>query len=209
MRKSIQCWQCGTRMTLDALASNDGDCPECEVEIHLGEYLSEALDTNQRLEAELAATVKDSLTVGKAQMARDSAELRRLCAERDKLKAKAAVPGWMTTPEAFAERAYHAGWRDIADAQHEGIAVMYDELFASAQAQPQSYGVIVPRAIAERMAIDAAQYEHEHAVVNDNVQLWQQPRARLTLTVGDLRTVRALLGGDQPDQPGSAKGGEE
>jgi len=40
------------------------------------------------LEAELAATVKDSLTVGKAQMARDSAELRRLCAERDKLKAK-------------------------------------------------------------------------------------------------------------------------
>ena len=54
MRKSIQCWQCGTRMTLDALASNDGDCPECEVEIHLGEYLSEALDTNQRLEAELA-----------------------------------------------------------------------------------------------------------------------------------------------------------
>ena len=55
MRKSIQCWQCGTRMTLDELASNDGDCPECEVEIHLGEYLSEALDTNQRLEAELAA----------------------------------------------------------------------------------------------------------------------------------------------------------
>jgi len=54
MIKSIQCWQCGTRMTLDALASNDGDCPECEVEIHLGEYLSEALDTNQRLEAELA-----------------------------------------------------------------------------------------------------------------------------------------------------------
>ena len=59
--------------------------------------------------------------------------------------------------------------------------------------QPQSDAVIVPRAIAERMAIDAAQYEHEHAVVNDNVQLWQQPSARLTLTVGDLRTVRALL----------------
>ena len=62
--------------------------------------------------------------------------------------------------------------------------------------QPQSDAVIVPRAIAERMAIDAAQYEHEHAVVNDNVQLWQQPSARLTLTVGDLRTVRALLGGE-------------
>lgn len=65
-----------------------------------------------------------------------------------------------------------------------------------APVQPQSDGVIVPRAIAERMAIDAAQYEHEHAVVNDNVQLWQQPSARLTLTVGDLRTVRALLGGE-------------
>ena len=63
-------------------------------------------------------------------------------------------------------------------------------------AQPQNNGVMVPRAIAERMAIDAAQYEHEHAVVNDNVQLWQQPSARLTLTVGDLRTVRALLGGE-------------
>ena len=62
--------------------------------------------------------------------------------------------------------------------------------------QPQNNGVIVPRAIAERMAIDAAQYDHEHAVVNDNVQLWQQPSARLTLTVGDLRTVRALMGGE-------------
>ena len=35
-----------------------------------------------------AATVKDSLTAGKAQMERDSAELRRLCAERDQLKAE-------------------------------------------------------------------------------------------------------------------------
>ena len=66
----------------------------------------------------------------------------------------------------------------------------------AAPTEPQSESVIVPRAIAERMAIDAAQYEHEHAVVHDNVQLWQQPGARLTLTVGDLRTVRALLGGE-------------
>ena len=65
------------------------------------------------------------------------------------------------------------------------------------KAQPS--GVVVPRAIAERMATDAGQYDHEHAVVNDNVQLWQQPNARLRLTVGDLRTVRALLngGGDE------------
>lgn len=54
MSESIQCWQCGTRMTLDELASSDGDCPECEVEVHLADYLSEALEANQRLAAELA-----------------------------------------------------------------------------------------------------------------------------------------------------------
>ena len=54
MAESIQCWQCGTRMTLDELSSNDGDCPECEVEVHLADYLSEALEANQRLAAELA-----------------------------------------------------------------------------------------------------------------------------------------------------------
>lgn len=43
MAESIQCYQCGTRMTLEELASNDGDCPECDVEIHLAEYLSKAL----------------------------------------------------------------------------------------------------------------------------------------------------------------------
>ena len=72
---------------------------------------------------------------------------------------------------------------------------LVDDILPCMPDQPQSDDVIVPRAIAERMAIDAAQYEHEHAVVHDNVQLWQQPGARLTLTVGDLRTVRALLGG--------------
>ena len=43
------------------------------------------------LRTSLAATVKESLTAGKAQMARDSAELRRLCAERDKLKTELAL----------------------------------------------------------------------------------------------------------------------
>ena len=80
--------------------------------------------------------------------------------------------------------------------QQEIVEAVFNAMLAAAPAQPQSDDVIVPRAIAERMAIDAAQYEHEHAVVNDNVQLWQQPSARLTLTVGDLRTVRALLGGE-------------
>ena len=84
MRESIQCWQCGTRMTLDALASNDGDCPECEVEIHLGEYLSEALDTNQRLEAELAKAHEYGYQYRQ--------ERNRAEAELAALKAKAAVP---------------------------------------------------------------------------------------------------------------------
>ena len=159
MRKSIQCWQCGTRMTLDALASNDGDCPECEVEIHLGDYLSEALDTNQRLEAELAA-----------------------------LKAKAAVPGWMTTPEAFAERAYHAGWCDLADAQHEGIAVMYDEL-AAAPAQPQSDGVLMPVSDVEEyisLLIDEAD-AHLHGRHQPEMQAHMR---------AEIERVRALLGGE-------------
>lgn len=54
MSESIQCWQCGTRMTLDELASNDGDCPRCEVEVHLAEYLCTALLRVAELEADLA-----------------------------------------------------------------------------------------------------------------------------------------------------------
>lgn len=54
MGESIQCWQCGTRMTLDELASNDGDCPRCEVEVHLAEYLDKALSKVATLEAENA-----------------------------------------------------------------------------------------------------------------------------------------------------------
>lgn len=72
----------------------DGDIHgECAVEI-------------KRLEKELAATVKDSLTAGKAQMARDSAELRRLCAERDQLKAKCvALEGYAAAVEKSADKA--------------------------------------------------------------------------------------------------------
>lgn len=106
-------------------------------------------------------------------------------------EAKAAVP--------FAYHKKYMGGTDFMLHEpwcEDGISPEWEPLYAAAQAQPQGDAVIVPRAIAERMAIDAAQYEHEHAVVHDNVQLWQQPGARLTLTVGDLRTVRALLGGD-------------
>ena len=105
------------------------------------------------------------------------------------IRAKAAAPEkYKMQPYQTVDKGstnYKAGWNACINA-----------MLAAAPAQPQSDAVIVPRAIAERMAIDAAQYEHEHAVVHDNVQLWQQPGARLTLTVGDLRTVRALLGGD-------------
>lgn len=68
MGESIQCWQCGTRMTLDELASNDGDCPRCEVEVHLAEYLDNALSKvaaleaeNAKLRAELERRVPDAL----------------------------------------------------------------------------------------------------------------------------------------------------
>ena len=73
--KAIQCWQCGTGMTLDALASNDGDCPECEVEIYLGEYLSEALDTNQRLREALADLLESPASVVQATVPRAGIEM--------------------------------------------------------------------------------------------------------------------------------------
>ena len=56
-------------------------------------------------------------------------------------KAKAAVPDWMASSSQFAERVYHAGWRDLADAQHEGIAVMYGELAAATAQTGSAKGV--------------------------------------------------------------------
>ena len=87
-------------------------------------------------------------------------------------------------------------------AQHQRIlatATHPADQVAEGAVEPPHSDVSVPRAIAERMAVDAEQYDHEHAIVNDNVQLWQQPSARLTLTVGDLRTVRALLNGGRDE----------
>lgn len=106
------------------------------------------------LEAELAATVKDSLTVGKAQMARDSAELRRLCAERDKLKAKAAVPdGWKLVKVGVEGVRFGNAWyshekitgysADQLNAGHCGIAGRgYMEWLAAAPAQPAAPEVV-------------------------------------------------------------------
>ena len=47
-----------------------------------------------------------------------------------------SVPAWMASSRAFADRLYMAGWRDHADAQHSGVAGMYDELLSSAPAAP-------------------------------------------------------------------------
>ena len=55
MSESIQCWQSGTRMTLEELAANDGDCPRCDVEIALDDNLETALTENAQLRAELDA----------------------------------------------------------------------------------------------------------------------------------------------------------
>ena len=47
-----------------------------------------------------------------------------------------SVPAWMVSSRSFADRLYMAGWRDHADAQHSGVADMYDELLSSAPAAP-------------------------------------------------------------------------
>ena len=47
-----------------------------------------------------------------------------------------SVPAWMASSRAFADRLYMAGWRDRADAQHSGVAGMYDELLSSSTAAP-------------------------------------------------------------------------
>lgn len=74
MGESIQCWQCGTRMTLDELANNDGDCPRCEVEVHLAEYLDNALSKVATLEAELATVKK--VAYGNMELLEENAKLR-------------------------------------------------------------------------------------------------------------------------------------
>ena len=55
-----------------------------------------------------------------------------MMAMHDHLKAQpgVVVPDWLTSSRAFADRLYAAGWRDHADAQHAGVAGMYDELLA-------------------------------------------------------------------------------
>lgn len=47
------------------------------------------------------------------------------------------VPSWMASARAFVDRLHLAGWRDHADAQHAGVAGMYDELLAAPSAGSQ------------------------------------------------------------------------
>ena len=64
----------------------------------------------------------------------------RLMSEVARLNAapvqQVSAPAWMASSRAFADRLYMAGWRDHADAQHSGVAGMYDELLAAAPAAP-------------------------------------------------------------------------
>lgn len=94
--------ECKCSMRIQVLG--DG-CRYCQPQTYI-DKLSEIID-DERSEHEehLAATVKESLTAGKAQMARDSAELRRLCAERDQLKAKCvALEDYAAAVEKSAEK---------------------------------------------------------------------------------------------------------
>ena len=48
----IQCWNCGTRLTLCERSDNDGDCLECGVEIALDDYLADAMTERDALAAD-------------------------------------------------------------------------------------------------------------------------------------------------------------
>lgn len=115
--QSIQCWQCGTRMTLKELASNDGDCPRCEVEIALTEYLSNAMDSNDALRAELAALKAPAQNNEDAFRSKTIARLMEMVNERDReiatLKARPAQTEQQGYPhesmDTIALARYHVG----------------------------------------------------------------------------------------------------
>lgn len=48
----IQCWNCGTRLTLCERSDNDGDCLDCGVEIALDDYLADAMSKRDALAAD-------------------------------------------------------------------------------------------------------------------------------------------------------------
>jgi len=54
---SIDCWACGTYMTLDERGDNDGDCPICNAEIDLEPYLAKALAGHSVREVRIAELV--------------------------------------------------------------------------------------------------------------------------------------------------------
>ena len=74
---------------------------------------------------EIASARQDVITQINAH-AETRAELAAL-----KAQPSGVVPEWLTSSRTFADRLYAAGWRDHADAQHAGVAGMYDELLAA------------------------------------------------------------------------------
>jgi hypothetical protein len=51
---SIDCWSCGTFMTLGERGDNDGECPRCDAEIDLDPYLAKALAEIAERDARIA-----------------------------------------------------------------------------------------------------------------------------------------------------------
>lgn len=51
----IQCWNCGTRLTLDERSENDGECPECDSELALDDYFEDALTERDELRVQVEA----------------------------------------------------------------------------------------------------------------------------------------------------------
>ena len=103
------------------------------IEYLLDSYVTDIYPEEDELRALLnqpkeksAATVKDSLTVGKAQMARDSAELRRLCAERDQLKAEnERLANCLRKANGFSEK-FERNWYLVSD-ERDTLRAQLDE----------------------------------------------------------------------------------
>lgn len=72
---TIQCWSCGTGATLNEIRTEDGYCPECEVEIDLAEYYPKLAEAHDALHAEADALRDEN---GRLSEELDKTELRAL-----------------------------------------------------------------------------------------------------------------------------------
>lgn len=157
-----------------------------------GEPAGGYANDNARLRAELAA-LKAQDTVGEVvgwyrlDRPYEMTPYPSVCATWHRLGAPVAplyaahaqqvsVPAWMASSRAFADRLYMAGWRDHADAQHSGVAGMYDELLAAAPAAPAAdAGLVLEQAMYALIGIG---YHENSGLVHELRQALAAHRAK-------------------------------